>query len=259
MSVPTAAGAPVCRFAAPWRLCAAASTAVLLAALCALPAAAQTLVPPQNVVNLSASASTEVERDQMTVVFSTTREGEQPGAVQAQLRVALDAALAEARRAARPGLVEVETGAFSLSPRYAAPARDKPAVIVGWVGTAELLVQGTDLAAIAQLTGRVKTLSIARVGYGLSRAAREKVEATVEAEAIARFRSRAQSVASQFGFASYTLREISVNSGDPGAAPPMFRSQARGVAMAMVDESLPVEAGKATVTASVSGSVEMKP
>ena len=127
------------------------------------------------------------------------------------------------------------------------------------MGTAELLVQGTDLAAIAQLTGRIKTLSIARVGYGLSRAAREKVEATVEAEAIARFRSRAQSVASQFGFASYTLREISVNSGDPGAAVPMFRSQARGVAMAMADESLPVEAGKATVTASVSGSVEMKP
>jgi hypothetical protein len=29
--------------------------------------------------------------------------------------------------------------------------------------------------------------------------------------------------------------------------------------MAMADESLPVEAGKTTVTASVSGSVELKP
>jgi len=123
MSVTTAADGLVCRFPAP-RLCAVASTVVLTAALWTLPVAAQTPVPPRNVVNLSASASTEVERDQMTVVFSATREGEHPGAVQAQLKVALDAALAEARRAARPGLVEVETGAFSLSPRYAAPARD---------------------------------------------------------------------------------------------------------------------------------------
>lgn len=236
-------------FRAPWALCAALALS--------LPAAAQTLPVPQNVVNLSASASTEVERDQMTVVFSTTREGEQPGPVQAQLKAALDAALAEARRAAKPGQLEVETGAFSLNPRYAAPVRDKPAVIAGWVGTAELLVQGTDLAAIAQLTGRIKTLNIGRVSYGLSRAAREKVEAQVEAEAIARFRARAQAVARQFGFGSFTLREVSVNSADAGV--PMYRTASRNVAMAMADESLPVEAGKATVTATVSGSVEMKP
>jgi predicted secreted protein len=223
----------------------------------AWPAAAQTLPAPQNVVNLSVSASTEVERDEMTVVFSTAREGEQPGPVQAQLKAALDAALAEARRAARPGGLEVETGAFSLNPRYATPVRDKPAVIAGWVGTAELRVQGTDLAAIAQLSGRIKTLSIARVGYGLSRAAREKVEGQVEAEAITRFRARAQSVARQFGFAGYALREVSVNSGEPGV--PLYRAQARNMAMAAADEALPVEAGKAAVTVSVGGSVELKP
>ncbi len=243
------------------RACSAvlAPAALTLTLALASPAWAQTLPVPQNVVNLSASASTEVERDQMSVVFSTTREGEQPGPVQAQLKVALDAALAEARRSAKPGLLEVETGAFSLSPRYATPVRDKPAVIVGWVGTAEMLVQGTDLSAIAQLTGRIKTLNIGRVGYGLSRAAREKVEASVEAQAITRFRERAQSVARQFGFAGYTLREVSVNSGDNGGGAPMYRAQPRAMSMAMADEALPVEAGKATVTASVSGSVEMKP
>ncbi len=243
--------------ASPARLGLRAAWGPCVALALAMPAVAQTLPVPQNVVSLSASASTEVERDEMTVVFSTTREGEQPGPVQAQLKAALDAALAEARRAAKPGQLEVETGAFSLNPRYAAPARDKPAVIAAWVGTAELRVKGTDLAAIAQLTGRIKTLTIGNVSYSLSRAAREKVEGQVEAEAIARFRARAQSVAQQFGFSSYTLREVSVNSGDVGV--PQFRSQARGLAMAMADEALPVEAGKATVTASVSGSVELKP
>jgi predicted secreted protein len=239
------------------RLVPGCAAAVLSLGLAAAPAVAQTVPPPQNVVNLSASASTEVERDQMTVVFSTTREGAEPAPVQAQLKAALDAALAEARRAVRPGELEVETGAFSLSPRYASPARDKPAVIVGWVGTAEMLVQGRDLTAIAQLTGRIKTLTIGRVGYSLSRAAREKVEGEVEAEAIARFRARAQSVSKQFGFGGYTLREVSVNSGDNGGAP-KFLERSRGVAMAMADEALPVEAGKATVTANVSGSVELR-
>lgn len=239
--------------------CAVSFAPLALFLALAFPALAQTLPAPQNVVNLSASASTEVERDEMTVVFSTTREGPEPAPLQAQLKAALDAALAEARRAARPGQVGVETGAFSLNPRYAVPVRDKPAVIVGWVGTAELLVQGRDLTAIAQLTGRIKTLSIARVGYGLSREAREKVESQVEAEAITRFRARAQAVSRQFGFGSYTLREVSVNSGDNGGPVPMFRTQGRSVAMAMADESLPVEAGKTTVTASVSGSVELKP
>jgi predicted secreted protein len=73
---------------------------------------------PQNVVNLSASATVEVPKDQLTVVFSTTREGSDAAVVQGQLKQALDAALAEARKAARPGQLDVQTGNFSLYPRY---------------------------------------------------------------------------------------------------------------------------------------------
>lgn len=221
-------------------------------------AVAQTLPPPQNVVSLSASASVEVAKDWLTVVFSTTREGADAAAVQSQLRQALDTALTEARKAARPGQLEVQTGAFSLYPRYAPVNPKTPAgqpAIAGWLGSTELIVEGRDTQAIAQLTGRIQALSIARVGFSLSREAREKVEADVSAQAISRFRARADAVSRLFGFGGYTVREVNVATNEPpGQMQPMMRAQASRL---IADESLPVEAGKAVVTATVSGSVQM--
>ena len=222
------------------------------------PALAQTMPPPQNVVALNTSASVDVTKDWLTVVFSTTREGADAAAVQSQLRQALDGALAEARKAARPGQVEVQTGGFSLYPRYGQPTPRGVQVLNGWQGSTELVVQGRDTQAISQLTGRIKELSIARVEYSLSREAREKVEADVQAEAITRFRARADAVSKQFGFAGWTLREVNVSSDGGGGVPqPMLRVQSMKAGGA-ADESLPTEAGKATVTATVGGTVQLK-
>lgn len=216
-------------------------------------ARAQALPPPQNLLSLSASASVEVDRDWLTVVFSTTREAAEAAVVQGQLKQALESALAEARKAARAGQVEVQTGAFSLAPRYSSKG-----VITGWQGSAELVVQGRDVAVISQLTGRVQGLSIARVVFSLSREARAKVEAEVAMEAINRFRLRADLMSKQFGFSGYSVREVSVAS-DPGMPGPAPASVLRARAMtSSAEEALPVEAGKAMVTATVSGSVQMK-
>jgi predicted secreted protein len=208
--------------------------------------------PPEGVVNLTASASLDLANDWMSVVFSTTREGADAGTVQSQLKQALDTALNEARKVAKPGQIEVKTGGFSLSPRYG-----RQGTITGWQGTVELQVDGRDMAGIAQLSGRINTLTISRVGYGLSREAREKVEADVAAQAIARFRDRAADYAHQFGFNSYVLREVSINTDNPPqGVMPMVR--AKFMAAAAPEADLPVEAGKGTVSATVSGSVQLK-
>jgi predicted secreted protein len=228
------------------------SLASAAAAVLAMSAAtAQTLPSPEHVINLSASASVEVQRDWLTVVFSTTREGPEALAVQTQLKQALDAALAEARKIARPGDVEVQGGAFSLHPRYSPKGTTN-----GWVGQTELIVQGRDMAAIAQLTGRIQTLTIGRVGYSLSRAAQEQVESQVTAQAVARFRARAEQTAQLFGSAGYLLREVSIGGGEPPQGMPMMEMRARVAAAPMADAPLPVEGGKSTVTITVNGSVQ---
>lgn len=218
-------------------------------------AAAQTAVvtttAPQNVVSISASATVEVPKDQLTIVFSTTREGSDAAQVQAQLKQALEAALAEARKAARPGQVDVQTGNFSLYPRY-----NPKGATSGWQGSAELVVEGRDMPAISQLAGRIQTLTVARTSFGLSREAREKVDAEVTGQAIARFKLKAEQVARQFGFAGWGLREVTVQGTDAPGPVPIMRAQAMR-APGATDDSLPVEAGKTSVTATVNGSVQL--
>lgn len=232
----------------------ARTQAVIVAACAWLGAGAATAAdapPPQGVVSLSSSASMEVVRDMLQVTFSTTREGLDAATVQSQLKQALDAALAEAKRAARPGQLDVQTGNFSISPRYT-----NKGVVSGWQGSAELIVDGRDMQAIGQLTGRITTLTISRVGYNLSRELREKSEGEVSAQAITRYRAKAADYAKQFGYAGYVIREVSVNSNEQisprFAAAPQMKALA-----ASSDEALPVEPGKGTVTVNVSGSVQM--
>jgi predicted secreted protein len=208
--------------------------------------------PPQGVVNLTSSASIEVTKDLLTVSLTTTREGQDAGAVQSQLKQALDAALAEAKKVAKPGQLDVQTGNFALYPRYSPKGG-----ISGWQGNAELVIEGRDMQAIGQLTGRITTLTIGRVGYGLSRSLREKVEADASAQAITSYRAKAADYAKQFGYSAYTVREVNVASGEPVAYAnaPMMRSKTMS---ASAEEALPVEAGKGVVTVTVSGSVQMK-
>jgi predicted secreted protein len=206
--------------------------------------------PPQGVVNLTASASTEVAKDWISVALSTQREGAEASVVQNALKQALDAALQEARKLAKPGQVEVQTGNFSLMPRYTAKGQTN-----GWQGSAELVVEGRDMAAVAQLTGRITTMSIARVNYSLSREQRKKAEAEVTAQAIGSYRERASEVARLFGYGSHVLREVNLQSNEPTPYAPMMRAKAMS-SMAS-DEALPVEAGKATVTVTVNGSVQL--
>jgi len=225
------------------------AAAALLLGLCAL--ARATEVPAvQGVVNLSAGASAEVARDVLSVTLTATRDGADAAAVQSALKQALDAALVEAKKATRPGQVDVQTGNFSLFPRYG-----KQNVITGWQGSAELVVEGRDMQAIAALTGRITSMTIARVGYNLSRELREKLEGELTAQAIGRYRAKAADYAKQFGYGGYAVREVSVASGEPNVPSPMPRVRAMA---ASSDEALPVEPGKGTVTVSVSGSVQMK-
>lgn len=214
---------------------------------------------PQNVLTLSAEASREVPQDLLSITLAATREGADAAAVQAQLRQALDGALAEARKAARPGLLDVRTGAFQVMPRYAAPRPGSPATIAGWQGRADLVLEGSDTAAISQLAGRLSGLAVQRVGFSLSREARDKVEAEVAAQAIDRFKARAAAHAQQFGYASYSLREVAVTGSEGGGPQPVPMFRVAAAPMAGGDQAQPVEAGRTTVTVTVNGSIQLSP
>jgi predicted secreted protein len=225
---------------------------LILVTTCAAAASTRAAdAPPSGVVNLMSSASAEVAKDWMSVTLSATRDGPEANAVQSGLKQALDTALNEARKAAKPGQVEVQTGNFSMFPRYS-----KASTISGWQGSAEMVIEGRDMLAISQLLGRIGSMTVARVGYGLSREQREKSEGDVAAQAITRYRAKAAEYARQFGYSTFALREVNVSANEPQLqnVAPMMR--AKSMAMSS-EEALPVEAGKALVTVNVNGSVQL--
>ena len=227
---------------AAWTLAAAASSAL---------AQSPPYAPPQNVLQLSATGTVEVQQDLLSLSLTTTREGPDAAAVQGQLKTALDTALTEARKAAQPGQLDVRTGNFGIYPRYSQGGK-----ISGWQGTAELVLEGRDFPRITQTGGRIQTMTVGGVSFGLSREQRAKVEGDAQSIAIERFKAKAAELAKGFGFSGYSLREVAVNTNDQGFPRPL-RMQVSGVA-APEAAPLPVEAGKSTVTVTVSGTVQLK-
>lgn len=207
--------------------------------------------PPQNVVQLSASAVLEVPHDWLALAMSTSRDGTDAQVVQAQLKTALDAALTEARASAQPGALQLRTGNFTLTPR-----RGRDGHINGWQGSAELLLEGRDFARISAAAGRIQTLTVASAAFSLSREQQAAVESQVQAQAIERFKLQAADIAKAFGFTAYTLREVTVSSSEPNLPRPRFLAMT--ASNASMDAALPVEAGKGVVQVTVSGAVQLK-
>ena len=231
--------------------CACALSAALSTRAAAQPPAAAAK-DPEGVLSLSSSATVQVPNDWIAVQFGTTKEGTDAAAVQADLKAALGAALALARQVEKgEGHVQVQGGGFSLQPRLNAKG-----LVNGWTGSTSLGVQGRDMGAIAELAGRIQTMTVASLDYSVSREAREKVEGEVAAQAIARFRAKAADYARAFGYATFTVRDASVGIDNGQPQPRLFRNKA---AMASsLGEALPVEAGMGSVTANVNGSVQLK-
>lgn len=233
--------------------------ALFFALMCGLIGAAQAQPmgmpqPVTNVVNLSATAVEQVTQDWLTMVLSVTRDGADAGTVQRQLKQVLEPALAEARREASPGAMEVRTGRFQVNPRYGRDGR-----ISGWQGSAELVLAGRDIGKVAALAGRLNGLVVSQSSYSLSRELREQREAALAAAAIQKFRGRAQEVAAQFGFKSYGLREISLNTGEQMGQPPVMYAMRAKAEMADAAAPVPTEPGQGELSASVQGSVQLLP
>ncbi|MDO5624530.1 MAG: SIMPL domain-containing protein [Pseudomonadota bacterium] len=214
------------------------------------PTAMLTLAQPQNVLQLSATGEVEVLQDLLSLTLTATREGTDAAAVQAELRRAVDAALAAVKPAAEPGQMDVKTGDFSVHPRY-----NRDGKITGWQGRTSVVLEGRDFPRITQAAARAAPMTIGDIAFNLSREQRATVEAQAQAQAIERFQARASEIAKAFGFAGYTLREVNVSSDGGGYAGPAM-AMAKSGRSSMADSApVSVEPGLTQVRVVVSGAV----
>jgi len=208
---------------------------------------------PTQVVSLSANAYQQAPQDWLRVVVRTTLEGAEPVAVQKQLKKTVDEALAQLRPQTQPRQLEVHSGQFGINPRYNDKGR-----VAGWQGQADLVIEGRDFARIGQVAGEVPRMAVESAQFSLSREARQQLEAEVQSQAVQRFRQKAQQLSKDFGFAGYTLRQVTVGTVErPSPVMPMMAMARMAVADA-APSPVPLEGGKDEVQITVSGSIQLR-
>ena len=122
-----------------------------------------------------------------------------------------------------------------------------------------MLIKSKDFNALGNLVGKLsQTMQIAGSSFEISPELRAQESAMLIDRAARAFQERAASATKAFGYAGYSIRQVTLgNAGQSGNPRPMFiegNSQARlGAA-----PPLPVESGRVTLSLTVSGSVQMR-
>ncbi|KAB0636519.1 DUF541 domain-containing protein [Burkholderia stagnalis] len=233
------------------------AAAVPVALTLASPAArAQAVNPhfpePSGVLSLSSQASAEVPQDIIHITLFYEQQAKDPGSLTSALNQRADAALAQAKGVSG---VTAHTGAFSVY-----PSTDRDGKISAWRGRTEIVLESRDFAAASKLAGQLSNLmQIANVEFSLSPEAQRAAEQKLTTEAIKSFRVRADEAAKAFGYNSYAIRDVNVGGGrNVQPYPRMMAMAAPAMDSAKMSAPIAVEGGKATVSVTVNGSVQMK-
>ncbi|AOI71218.1 SIMPL domain-containing protein [Burkholderia ubonensis] len=233
------------------------AAAVPVALTLASPAArAQAVNPhfpePSGVLSLSSQASAEVPQDIIHITLFYEQQAKDPGSLTSALNQRADAALAQAKAVSG---VAAHTGAFSVY-----PSTDRDGRISAWRGRTEVVLESRDFAAASKLAGQLSNLmQVANVEFSLSPEAQRAAEQKLTTEAIKSFRVRADEAAKAFGYNNYSIRDVNVGSGrNVQPYPRMMAMAAAPMDSAKMSAPIAVEGGKATVSVTVNGSVQMK-
>ena len=172
------------------------------------------------------------------------------GSLTAQLNQRAPMQRCRRRRAYR---ASPHTGAFSVY-----PSTDRDGKISAWRGRTEVALESRDFAAASKLAGQLSNLMrVANVEFSLSPEAQARGRAKLTTEAIKSFRARADEAAKAFGYGSYDpRRERRRRPVQP--YPRMMAMAAAPMDSAKMSAPIAVEGGKATVSVTVNGSVQMK-
>lgn len=222
---------------------------VILLSLLLSPAFAQTYPPPSGVLALDASVSTEVPND--TAVMTLFAEREAGDAARAADAVAglMDQAT---RRAKAEAGIEVRTGGVTTF-----PVHDRDGRVASWRSRGELILESKDFGRLSALGAELNPLmQIGNVHFRLSREARQQEENRLIEQAAEAFRQKANQSTRAFGYRDYTIREVTVSSGEPRDFPPPVARMAK--AASLENTPVPLEGGRTEVVISVSGSVQMQ-
>lgn len=207
--------------------------------------------PRYNQVSLRAEVERSVSHDTMRVTLYAEDQHQDPATVAERITRQLNDGLKTARGTTG---VTVSSGNRSSYPVYSEDGKS----IVAWRERGEIILEGSDFAALSKLTGQLLgSLSLANMDFSLSSASQRSTEDELIKEAVDAFRSRADVATRALGGNGYKIVNLNLNT--QFAPPPVFFRGAAKMSMAADREmSTPsVEGGQADVTVSADGLIEV--
>jgi predicted secreted protein len=237
-----------------WLFRAQRSAAMLCALLLLGAAQAQDRPAAQDVLELNASASSEVVADTAVVTLSVVKDGNDVALLTQDASNLLDHALTDAR--ATPA-VTANSGGFSTQPRN----NDRGAT-VGWSVHADLILKSHDFVALGKLVNRLTSatggMQITASNFEVSNDLRSSEESDLITRAITSFKNKANIASKALGYNSWTIRSVNVGQvSNVGSPRPMLAMRAAPMASS-AGAVMPLEAGRVTLEVAVSGSVQMR-
>lgn len=225
--------------------------AVLAVLACSLSARADEPRPPADVVELDATVASDVAPDLAVIALAVVREGPDPAALTRDVDAALARAFADAK--AVPGVVAAN-GGFATQPRYD-DRGNAGQIRNGWTVRGEIVLKSKNFEALGALVGRLsQTMQVVRSDFELSPELRSAEGDRLLARGAQAFGDRAAAAARAFGFAGYTIRQVTI--GNAGGNVPAPRA-AMFAMKAAAPAPMPLESGQVTLTLTVSGSIQL--
>ena len=204
--------------------------------------------PLYNRVSLNESAQMEVENDLLVAVLFAQAEGRDSVAPADEVNRQIDWAVNVAKSHTE---VKVQTLGYRSSAIYSKNS------IRGWRVNQSLRLESRDARVLGDLVAQLQQqLKVQSIGYRVSDEQRRRHLDGLTAEALSRFRARAQHIAESLGRSGYRVVRLNINDSRNNPMP-----VARGMMMeAAADHKVAparIEAGTRQMTVSVNGEIEL--
>ena len=219
------------------------ATALKIILLSAAPYAAS-LAAAGTLVDLSAEATRSTPNDLARAVVFAEATGPQTAEINRRINGLISDGLQTARKFST---LKVRTGDHHTSPVYGKNGR-----IDAWRIRSELIIESRDLSAVSEAMGRLQaTLGIEQLALVPAPESRRQAEDAAVVDAIGAFQARAKLVADALG-KPYKVQKMSVHTQQRPVVPVMR------AAMMAEAAPMPLEAGDASITVTVSGQIELQ-
>ena len=198
-------------------------------------------------------ASIEVDNDEMLVILSVSKDGNNAAQISQEVLAKLTSAVERSKKHAD---IERKTGQISTTPVWGPNGKTKQ-----WSAQAQLQLVSTNLSALSLLASELTdVMQITHVSFSLSAQQRAATEKRLLSTLAVNFQRKAHDLTDAFGFSRHEIKSLNFSQQNQNI--PVMR-MAMATPRAMADGAGPVpiphEGGKTTISLHMSAQISLWP